>query len=245
MNIALIGYGKMGKEIERLAGERKIAVKRIFDVGDNPGGKGLTKESLKGVDVCIDFSAPDAALPNIKAAAACGVNIVVGTTGWYNKLRQAEALARSKKIGLLYSPNFSLGINVFFKLVLEAGSLIDKIKEYDVAVSETHHRGKLDSPSGTAVLIGNMILTRMRRKKGLFLETFHGQIPKELLHIASRRVGSVVGKHEVLFDSEQDSIELVHTAKNRTGFALGALVGAEWLKGKKGTFTMRDVVNTL
>ena len=245
MNIALIGYGKMGREIERLAGERKITVKRIFDIADNPGGTGLTKKSLKGVDVCIDFSTPAAALTNINAVAECGVNIVVGTTGWYGKLKQVEALVRAKKIGLLYSPNFSLGMNVFLELVKVASTRIDKLKEYDVAIAETHHRGKIDSPSGTAMLIGQAILSHVNRKKQLFLETSHDQIPKESLHITSTRVGTVVGKHEVLFDSEADTIELVHTAKNRSGFALGALVGAEWLKGKKGCYTMRDVINSL
>ncbi|HEY6192395.1 MAG TPA: 4-hydroxy-tetrahydrodipicolinate reductase [Bacteroidota bacterium] len=245
MNIALLGYGKMGREIERLARERKITVKKIFDVAENPDGKGLTKQSLKGVDVCIDFSTPDAALTNIKAVADCGVNIVVGTTGWYGKLKQVEALVRAKKIGLLYSPNFSIGMNVFIGLVVEASARFDKIKEYDVAIAETHHKGKVDSPSGTALIIGEAILSQINRKKKLLLETSHDQIPKESLHVTSTRVGSVVGTHEVLFDSEADSIELVHTAKNRSGFALGALVGAEWLKGKKGCFTMRDVINSL
>jgi 4-hydroxy-tetrahydrodipicolinate reductase len=245
MNIALLGYGKMGREIERVARERKITVKKIFDVAENPDGKGLTKQSLKGVDVCIDFSTPDAALTNIKAVADCGVNIVVGTTGWYGKLKQVETLVRSKKIGLLYSPNFSIGMNVFIGLVVEASARFDKIKEYDVAIAETHHKGKVDSPSGTALIIGEAILSQINRKKKLLLETSHDQIPKESLHVTSTRVGSVVGTHEVLFDSEADSIELVHTAKNRSGFALGALVGAEWLKGKKGCFTMRDVINSL
>jgi 4-hydroxy-tetrahydrodipicolinate reductase len=245
VNIALIGYGKMGKEIERLAAERKIKVKRIFEIDENAGGKALTKQSLKGVDVCIDFSTPDAALPNIRAAANCGVNIVVGTTGWYGKLVQVEALVRSKEIGLLYSPNFSLGMNIFFEVVVAASGKIDKYNEYDVAIAETHHKGKADSPSGTALLIAEIIRTHIHRKKKLLSETSHGQIAKDQLHISSTRVGTVVGKHNVLFDSEADSIELVHTAKNRTGFALGALVGAEWLKGRKGFYTMRDVINAI
>jgi 4-hydroxy-tetrahydrodipicolinate reductase len=136
-------------------------------------------------------------------------------------------------------------MNVFIGLVVEASARFDKIKEYDVAIAETHHKGKVDSPSGTALIIGEAILSQINRKKKLLLETSHDQIPKESLHVTSTRVGSVVGTHEVLFDSEADSIELVHTAKNRSGFALGALVGAEWLKGKKGCFTMRDVINSL
>jgi 4-hydroxy-tetrahydrodipicolinate reductase len=245
VNIALIGYGKMGKELERIAGERKIAVKRIFTDKENANGKALTKASLKDVDVCIDFSSPEAAPANIRAAAECGKNIVVGTTGWYDRMKELETLIREKKTGLLYSPNFSLGMNVFFHLVTAACKHLDKFEEYDVAIAETHHRGKADSPSGTALSLGQAVLRDYHRKKELLLETSHKQIRKDQLHVSSTRVGTVVGRHSVLFDSEADSIEVIHTAKNRSGFALGALVAAEWLKGKKGWYTMKDVINTL
>lgn len=245
MNIALIGYGKMGKEIERIAADRKITVKRIFTGADNADGKGLTKQSLKDVDVCIDFSTPKSAPSNIRAAAECGRNIVVGTTGWYDQLKEIESLVHSKKIGLLYSPNFSLGMNVFFQLVNAASKQFDKFEEYDVAIGETHHRGKADSPSGTALSLGQIVLQNSRRKKEMLLERSRKQIGKDHLHITSTRLGTVVGRHNVLFDSEADCIELVHTAKNRSGFALGALVGAGWLKGKKGCYTMKDVMSSI
>jgi len=245
MNIALIGYGKMGKEIERIAADRNITVKRIFTEADNQQGKGLTKQSLKDVDVCIDFSTPEAAPANIAAAAACGRNIVVGTTGWYGRMKELESLVRSKRIGLLHSPNFSLGMNVFFQLVNAASKQFDKFEEYDVAIAETHHRGKADSPSGTALSLGQMVLQSFHRKKELLLETSHKQIAKDQLHVTSTRIGMTVGKHTVLFDAEADCIELVHTAKNRSGFALGALVAAQWLKGKKGWYTMKDFMNSI
>jgi 4-hydroxy-tetrahydrodipicolinate reductase len=245
MNIALIGYGRMGKEIERLAPERKITIKQIFTDENNISGIGLTAQTLKDVDVCIDFSTPTAVVDNIEAVASCGKNIVVGTTGWYDKLDEIHELVKEKKIGLLYSPNLSLGMNIFSQVLTSAAHLFDKFDQYDVAVNETHHKGKADSPSGTALNLAQIIIQHLRRKKEILHETAHKQIKREQLHVTSIRVGHIVGTHEVIFDSEADSIELIHTAKNRQGFALGALVAAEWLKGKKGVYTMKDVLSSI
>ena len=241
MNLALIGYGKMGKEVEAIAKEKGINVAMVFDI-ENAAGAGLSKESLKHVDVCIDFSSPTAVLDNIEAVAECGKNIVVGTTGWYDRLDQVRKLVKEKKIGFLYAANFSLGVNIFSQIVMDAAHLIDQYAEYYVAISEMHHKTKVDSPSGTALSIGQVIIKAMRRKSELAIETVHGQIKPNQLHITSTRVGSVTGRHAVTFDSESDAIELVHTAKSRRGLALGAVVAAEWLKGKKGFYTMRDVI---
>jgi len=245
MNIALIGYGKMGKEIERLAPERKTTIKHIFTDENNISGIGLTAQALKDVDVCIDFSTSTAVVDNIEAVAACGKNIVVGTTGWYDKLDEIKKLVKEQKIGLLYSPNFSLGMNIFYQMLSSAAHLFDKFDMYDVAVHETHHKGKADSPSGTALNLGQIIIQHLRRKKEIFHEAAHKQIKPEQLHVTSTRIGHVVGIHEVIFDSEADYIQLVHTAKNRQGFALGALIAAEWLKGKKGVYTMKDVLASI
>jgi len=242
MNIALIGYGKMGREVEAVAKEKGIKVARIFEQDNNTGGIGLTAETLKGVDVCIDFSTPAAVVANIEAAVGCGKNIVVGTTGWYNRLDHVRKLVKEQKVGFLYAANFSLGVNIFSQIVMDASHLFEKYSEYDVALHEVHHRGKADSPSGTALSLGATILQSLRRKSELFGEMSKGPLKEQQLHVSSTRVGTVMGKHSVIFDSESDSIELVHTAKSRHGFALGAVVAAEWLKGKKGFYTMRDVI---
>jgi 4-hydroxy-tetrahydrodipicolinate reductase len=242
MNIALIGYGRMGKEVEQVAKERGFKVSAIITEDQNPAGRGITTESLKHADVCIDFSTPEAAFANIEAVVRCGRNLVVGTTGWYDKLDRVKALVKEKKTGFLYASNFSLGVNIFSQIVMDASHLIDRHAEYDVAIHEAHHRGKADSPSGTALTLGSVVLQALKRKTEILHETSHDQIKPYQLHVTSSRVGHVTGSHTVVFDSEFDSIELVHRAKNRRGFALGAIVAAEWLKGKKGFYTMRDVI---
>ncbi len=245
MNIALIGHGKMGKEIERVAAERGINVRQAFTIENNLRAMAITPEALHDVDVCIDFSVPTAVAENVAAVARCGKNIVVGTTGWYDKLKDIEKTVKDAKIGLLYAPNFSIGMNVFLHVLSTSAHLFDKLDMYDVGIHEIHHTGKLDSPSGTALALGQIILQHIRRKREVLHDTAHRQIRPEQLHVTSSRVGNTVGIHRVLFDSEADSIELIHTAKNRTGFALGALAAAEWLKGKKGLYTMKDFISSL
>jgi 4-hydroxy-tetrahydrodipicolinate reductase len=245
MNIALIGYGKMGKEIEHISSKRNVAIKKIFTEKNNAKGSGLTKRSLKNVDVCIDFSMPSAAFRNISAAAECGTNIVVGTTGWYDKLPEVNKLVRSREIGVLYSPNFSLGMNIFSHVLRSSLLYLDKFDLYDIAVREIHHTAKADSPSGTALALGEIILDHVRSKKEIVSNSLHKKIQPSQLHISATRVGNIVGNHSVIFDSESDTIELTHSAKNRGGFALGALLAAEWLNGKKGLFTMNDVITSL
>ncbi len=238
MNIALIGYGKMGHEIEQVALEREVSIKRIFKSKDNS----LSKQALKSVDVCIDFSSPASTYDIIKAVANSGRNIVVGTTGWYNRLDDVAKIVKARKIGLLYSANFSVGMHIFKRVVSTAAGYFNTLDEYDVAIHEIHHRAKKDSPSGSALALGRVIMERIARKKELSAETSHGMIDPRILHITSGRIGHVVGTHEVHFDSAADSIELVHRAKNRRGFAIGALLAAAWLKDKKGVFTFDDVI---
>jgi 4-hydroxy-tetrahydrodipicolinate reductase len=245
MNIALLGYGNMGKEVERLAKEKNITVKKIFTIENNLRAMGITKEALKDVDVCIDFSVPTAVVENIKTVAGLGKNMVIGTTGWYDKISEVEKIVKTNKIGFLYSPNFSLGMNIFYQILSSATNIFEKFDCYDPAIQETHHRGKTDSPSGTALTLAQVLIGNIRRKRSMFQETAHKQLKSEELHITSTRVGNVVGKHAVIFDSEADTIELVHTAKNRAGFAMGALIAAEFLKGKKGIYTMKDVITSI
>ncbi|MDH3253336.1 MAG: 4-hydroxy-tetrahydrodipicolinate reductase [Ignavibacteria bacterium] len=241
MNVALIGYGNMGKEVEQVARERGVTVVQIFD-SENIRSLRITEESLREVDVCIDFSTPHVVLENITAAVDCGKNVVVGTTGWYDRLDTVRKLVERRGTGFLYSPNFSLGMNLFTQMVMDGARLFDRYPEYDVGVHEIHHAAKADSPSGTALALGSVILQAMRRKQELVTGTLRGRITPQQLQISSARLGHVAGTHAVIFDSESDTVELTHTAKNRKGFALGAIVAAEWLKGKKGFFTMRDVI---
>lgn len=242
MNIALIGHGKMGKEVEAAAKEKGVNIVRVFTRSDNGNGRGLTPETLAGVDVCIEFSIAAAAADNIKAAAVCRKNIVVGTTGWLEKLEEVQRIVQEKQIGFLYTSNFSLGVNIFMQIVENAADIFNRYPDYDIALSEIHHNKKADSPSGTALSLASLILQHMKRKTQILTGTPKGEIAPHELQITSARVGKIAGTHSVVIDSEYDSIQLTHTAKNRRGFALGALAAAEWLNGKKGMYTMKDVV---
>jgi 4-hydroxy-tetrahydrodipicolinate reductase len=242
MNIALVGYGKMGKEIEALAPTQGVSVVARFDIDNNRNGTGLTAETLKGVDVCIDFSIPGEVLANLRRVAECGKNLVIGTTGWHDRVEEARQIVDKERIGIVYAPNFSIGVNLFLRLAEEAGKQFARFEDYDVSIQEIHHRQKLDSPSGTALEIGKTLLHTSKRKKELLAGNAPGKIKPEQLQISSTRTGSVMGVHSVLFDSLVDTIELKHTAKNRSGFALGALLAAKWIKGKRGWYSMQDVL---
>ena len=234
MKIALIGFGKMGREIDALAREQGDAIGRVFEI-DSP----VRPKDLDDIDVCIDFSTPDSVLTNISCAVEARKDIVVGTTGWDQHLPEIRNMVKDS--GLLYSSNFSLGMNIFFRIAASAAELMRNSSQYDPYIEEIHHRQKADSPSGTALSLGRILLERIGRKKGILSHPPEGKIPPDQLHIASIRAGSVTGIHTVGFDSEADLIELRHTAKNRRGFALGALTAARWLRGRKGIYTMDDV----
>ena len=234
MKIALVGFGKMGREIDAVAREQGETVARVFEI-DNP----VRPQDLADVDVCIDFSIPDSVLSNVRSAVEARTDIVVGTTGWDQHLPEIRSMVRES--GLLYSSNFSLGMNIFFRIAARAAELMRNSTEYDPYITEIHHRQKTDSPSGTALSLGRILLDRIDRKKGILSKPPEGKIPPDMLHIASVRAGTVTGEHTVGFDSEADVIELCHRAKNRRGFALGALTAARWLRGRKGVYTMDDV----
>ena len=234
MKIALIGYGKMGHEIEAAALEQGETIAATFDIG-NP----VDEASLAGVDVCIEFSTPQTVLQNIRIALGAKKDIVVGTTGWYDRLPEIRPLVRDS--GLLYSPNFSIGVNMMFRLVAAATEMMNNAPGYDPWIHEWHHRQKADSTSGTALKLAEILLAKMERKKKLETARVDGKIDPAALHVSSTRVGTVPGTHIVGFESEADSIEIKHVAKSRRGFALGAVRAAQWLKGKKGVYTMDDV----
>jgi len=237
MHIALIGYGKMGKEIERLATERGWNVDLRIDIDTPP----VTAEQRKQVDVAIHYANAKTVVEDLLPWMEAKKPIVVGTTGWQDKLEEIRNLVNKHQIGLIYSSNFSLGVNIFFQLVKFASQLIDRFPDYDVYIHEIHHKNKVDSPSGTALSMAKIVLENIKRKKELLTETCHGKIKPEQLHVSSTRSGAVVGTHILAFDSLSDTIELKHSAKDRSGFATGTLLAAEWILNKKGLFTMDDV----
>ncbi|HLH32879.1 MAG TPA: 4-hydroxy-tetrahydrodipicolinate reductase [Terriglobia bacterium] len=234
MKIALFGYGKMGHEIEAVAREQGETVAEVFDEFRLVQG-----DALAGVDVCIDFSTPDAVVGNIRMAIEAKRDIVVGTTGWDKHLPEFRNTVKDS--GLLYSSNFSLGMNYFFRLVRRAAEMMNHATDYDPFIHETHHRQKIDSPSGTALTLARILVDGIERKKEILTRPPDGAIKPEMLHVSSTRAGTVAGTHTVMFDSAADSIELTHVAKTRRGFALGAITAARWLHGRKGIYTMDDV----
>jgi 4-hydroxy-tetrahydrodipicolinate reductase len=234
MRIALIGFGKMGREIDAIAREQGETIAHVFELGSE-----VQADALGDVDVCIDFSMPEAVLSNIRAAVQAKRDIVVGTTGWYQHLPELKGIVKDS--GLLHSANFSLGMNIFFRIVRHAAELMNRATEYDPFVHEVHHRQKVDSPSGTALRLGQILVDVIDRKKEILGKPPDGKISPQMLHISATRAGVVAGTHTVGFDSEADLIELTHVAKTRRGFALGALAAARWLHGRKGIYTMDDV----
>ncbi|MBI2659535.1 4-hydroxy-tetrahydrodipicolinate reductase [Candidatus Woesearchaeota archaeon] len=246
MNIAIIGYGKMGHEIERVAKSKGINVVSVIDTNDsNAGHKEINGESMQDVDVCIDFTAPNAVLGNIEKASKYKKNIVVGTTGWYDQIGRVKNIVGKSRIGLVYAPNFSIGVNMFFKIIENAAKIVNKMEDYDIYGCELHHNKKIDSPSGTAKTIGNILIKNIRRKNKLVFDKVNRKIVPNELHFASVRAGSIPGTHIVGFDSSADTIELRHEARNREGFASGAIMAAKWINGKKGLHTIDDMIKDM
>jgi 4-hydroxy-tetrahydrodipicolinate reductase len=242
MKIALIGYGKMGKLLERFAQERGH---EIYITIDADNASDIRSERFKEADVAIEFSVPHAALEHIYDAFEADVPIVVGTTGWYDELAAVEQKCRAGNNTLLYASNFSVGVNVFFYVNKVLAKLMNRYPQYDVQVEEIHHTQKLDAPSGTAITIAEGILDGLERKNTWVNEVIGQQDdvitkPNELL-IESHRIEEVPGTHTVIYSSEVDELEFKHTAHSRAGFALGAILAAEWLHGKKGFYSIQDM----
>jgi 4-hydroxy-tetrahydrodipicolinate reductase len=195
--------------------------------------------------MAIDFSAPAAAAANVESYAAFGISAVVGTTGWYDRLEDAKARVEESGIGLLYGANFSVGAHLFFSIVAAATRRANAVEDYDTRVYEMHHRRKKDSPSGTALSLGKLILQNSATKKRIATERLDRPIEGDELHVASVRGGEIPGRHTVLFDSVADTIEVSHTARSRGGFALGAVLGAEWLEERSGFFEVEAFMSAL
>jgi 4-hydroxy-tetrahydrodipicolinate reductase len=225
--IAIIGDGKMGQAIRELAQAKGWKVAALIGERESAGGTGITRSALGNADVAVEFTEPKAAVANISAALRAGVPVVAGTTGWYEQLPAVTKVANQAGTALLWSPNFSLGVNVLIELARYAGTLMRPLEEFDAHIVETHHSKKKDAPSGTAVAMAKAASEALKRA-----------IPT-----TSVRTGSVPGTHELIFDGLYEQLSLTHVARDRRVFAEGALAAADWLVGKKGVFTMRDVLS--
>jgi 4-hydroxy-tetrahydrodipicolinate reductase len=234
INLALIGYGKMGKMIESVIDPKDFQIVGIYDIANPP------IEHLKEKpDVLIEFTEPRSVIDNIRFACEKKINMVCGTTGWYEKIDEVENIVKNSGIGFIYGSNFSVGVNLFFQIVSYAAKLLEKYPQYNIGVEETHHTTKLDKPSGTAIRIAEYLLKEISRK------TSHVSDSKKPLqneiNILSHRIKNIVGNHKVIFDSEADTITLEHDAKSRRGFAEGALLAARFIHDKKGFYKFEDI----
>ena len=235
MNIALFGYGKMGKEIETIAQQRNHTI--VLKI-TNQNQHLITEDDLQKADVAIDFTTPHTVITNIETCFKANLPVVVGTTGWYDDFEKIKKECNAKNASLFYATNFSLGVNLFFKVNTYLAHLMNKYSDYNVSMEEIHHIHKLDKPSGTAITLANQIIDNIDRKSNFSIEE---QSP-ETIYIKDIREGEVPGTHIVKYQSLIDDIEIMHKAHNRKGFALGAVIAAEFLQHKKGIYTMSDIV---
>jgi 4-hydroxy-tetrahydrodipicolinate reductase len=227
MKIAIVGYGKMGRMIERIADSRGHDVIARFDWDNNRNGEGLTAENLKGVDAAIEFSTPDTAVENLRRLVKLRIPAVAGATGWYARLDEIKKLAADHNSPLVYSSNFSIGMNLFFRIAREASALFARHDQYDPFLVEAHHKFKKDAPSGTALVIAK-----------LMRESYGDRAPEAV----AIRAGHIPGTHEVGFDSEADTITLTHTARSREGFAAGAVLAAEMIANRQGVYEFSELL---
>ena len=237
MKLALIGYGKMGHALEAAAAGRGHEVVARLDAGD-----AIDRGSLAGADVALDFTAPGAVVDNARAVARARTDLVIGTTGWYERMKDVEAVVREGGAGALWSPNFSLGVQLFFRLAAEAGRLANALVEYDVHVHEAHHRHKLDHPSGTARKLADLLVETLDRKRSWREGPAEGAPDPNVLWVSTARAGEIPGTHEVGLEGPADSIVVRHVARGREGFANGAVAAAEWVHGRKGFFSMDEML---
>ncbi|RYD95277.1 MAG: 4-hydroxy-tetrahydrodipicolinate reductase [Sphingobacteriales bacterium] len=236
MKIALIGYGKMGQLIDRIATERGHEVVLRIHIENRSE---FTADNLRQADVAIEFTGPDSAFENVRRCIEWGVPVVSGSTGWNDRIGEAAHLAEEKGGTFLHASNFSIGVNLFFELNKQLARLMNSQPQYDVELKEIHHTAKLDAPSGTAVTLAEQVLAALDRKQRWVKQS---AAEESDLVIRSERIDPAPGTHHVRYSSPIDDIELIHTAHNRNGFATGAVQAAEFIMGKAGVFTMADVL---
>lgn len=227
LNVALLGHGKMGKLIAQLAAQRGMQVQQILRSETNCEGVGITKRSFQGIDVCLDFTTPAAVVENIRRVAGCGCHLVVGTTGWYERLDEVREIIERAGVGMVYAPNFSLGVQLFYRVARAAAEIFSGFPTFEPYLTETHHQFKKDAPSGTAL--------ELKREVEPYLRD-------HALPISSVRAGYFPGMHEFGFDSEVETLLVRHTVRTRQVFAEGALYAARWVAGRKGLYRFADIL---
>ena len=242
MKFALIGYGKMGKTIEQVIKDQNKGDEIVLIIGED-NLQELTIDNLRKVDVAIEFTRPDAAIPNINLCFDAGVPVVVGTTAWLNRLDEVKKQCEEKNGALFYAPNFSIGVNIFFEINRRLAAIMDTQPQYEVNMEEIHHTEKLDSPSGTAIKTAEVIMQHLKRKTQWQLTDDKAVDHTESLLITAKRSPDVPGTHVVTYSSDADDIQVIHQAKTRRGFAEGAVMAARWLKGRKGVYEMKDLLS--
>ncbi|HET8838676.1 MAG TPA: 4-hydroxy-tetrahydrodipicolinate reductase [Flavobacteriaceae bacterium] len=238
MKIALLGYGKMGKAIERIALQKGHEI--VFISSGN-----LEETKLSFADVAIDFSVPEAAFQNISTCLKIGIPVVSGTTGWLEDYEKAVELCHEKSGAFLYASNFSLGVNLFFRMNQQLAEIMRNFPQFRIEIEETHHTEKKDAPSGTAISLANQIIQKTEKTGWELMENKEKNCNHHSIPIIAKRVPNVAGTHVVKYASEMDDIELKHTAHSREGFATGAILAAEWLVDKTGVFGMNDVLKNI
>ncbi len=242
LKIALVGTGRMGHAVEAVVASSPHEIVARFD-GAHPLADVRDPDAdLGGANLAIDFSTPEVALDHLHQYCFWGLDAVVGTTGWYDEMDKVRGWVEEGQNGLLWAPNFSLGVAMLVRALRGALPLLEQLADYDPFVHEVHHTGKLDSPSGTALLLANELLDGLSRKTRIEPETQHGRIDADALHVTSTRAGAVFGEHTVGFDSAVDSLTFRHVAKGREAFAAGAVRAAEWVQGRTGLFTLDDML---
>ncbi len=239
MKLVLVGYGRMGQAVEEIATKRGHDIVARFD--PLLATRILDTQTLTEADVAIEFSTPKTAPGNIEDLAKAGINIVSGTTGWYDHLPQTAATVNAASTGLIYAPNFSLGVHIVQEIAKLTGQMSDFVKDYEVTIHESHHKYKVDVPSGTAIAIANTLLDQISSKNKWTSGFPPSQPNSDTLYITSKREGENPGTHVIRLENEHESIEIAHQANNRDGFALGAVLAAEWIFGKVGVFTLCDM----
>jgi 4-hydroxy-tetrahydrodipicolinate reductase len=236
MKIALIGYGKMGHAIEEIAIQRRHSIELKISIDNTEDN---TVDNISNADVAIEFTGPDSAFNNINKCFEAGVPVVSGSTGWLNRYEEAVWNCKAQNGALLYASNFSIGVNIFFEVNKKLAQLMASQREYDVTIEETHHTQKKDAPSGTAITLAEQVLAVSPFKKQ-WVNKETNKAPD--LQITSKRIDPAAGTHRIRYHSQTDDIEIIHTAHNRSGFALGAVLAAEFIYGQRGVFTMSDVL---